>query len=532
MLPRHVLACAVLVALPLAIACRDGPVPVAPPSYSNGATWLVSGTVRGPDGMSICNSVPELATFRVQIFDPVTTSSTAPFVGSQELTCPADEYAIPLGDGTYRLRVVLPRDPGIGTLPWRYLDPAAITVSTGDVTHDVQIADGVAMGGGVTLDGAPIAGSPMSIRYDPWYFMTAALAVSGGDGAWDDDFDDFDRSPLMLQPGVRYWASSACLLLGTRALALPPTESFLFPTERSAINCTLETGPATSFSHDRTRLVVTPLPGDVGGQSGELFSQYGRGWGVQFPIGPNPLDHAIASSHLYLGGLIVGIQPNVVLSGVDVGGYLDCSTACRDLGLDATMHVSAPAGGGKVVEWRYSDVTSLEGVGLQVVQESFDGKPPSDYVLFRFTFKNLGRATVTFHAGFFGDWDIDVDHLDDIGATDLGGRLMYATNDGNVGSYAGTLILGPPVTGNYFWDNAKGRLSLVEQVNALAGWMTQPSIGPGGDLRHIHGVGPITLKRTKSADVWIAIVAGEDLSHLLANAGAAQADVTSRTRHR
>ena len=41
-------------------------------------------------------------------------------------------------------------------------------------------------------------------------------------------------------------------------------------------------------------------------------------------------------------------------------------------------------------------------------------------------------------------------------------------------------------------------------------------------------MGPITLKPTKSALIWIAVVAGETKAELLANASAAKADVDSR----
>src|SRR5207237_9178516 len=98
----------------------------------------------------------------------------------------------------------------------------------------------------------------------------------------------------------------------------------------------------------------------------------------------------------------------------------------------------------KQVTWRYSDATSLEGAGLEITQTSVDGRPPRDYVLFRFTIRNTGRFTRTFHAGFFGDWDMDVDALDDLGFTDLDGRLMYLVSQAESGVHVGTLLLGAP----------------------------------------------------------------------------------------
>src|SRR2546422_769954 len=46
----------------------------------------------------------------------------------------------------------------------------------------------------------------------------------------------------------------------------------------------------------------------------------------------------------------------------------------------------------------------------------------------------------------------------------------------------------------------------------------------------LHGIGPITLARGKKADLWVAVVAGENHSQLVANATAADADIGKRQR--
>src|SRR2546422_7647721 len=64
-------------------------------------------------------------------------------------------------------------------------------------------------------------------------------------------------------------------------------------------------------------------------------------------------------------------------------------------------------------------------------------------------------SDLTFHAGFFGDWDIGVNDNDDVGFTEMGGRLMYQTDSDLRGPYLGTLIVGDaPITGNYFFTKA------------------------------------------------------------------------------
>jgi hypothetical protein len=95
------------------------------------------------------------------------------------------------------------------------------------------------------------------------------------------------------------------------------------------------------------------------------------------------------------------------------------------------------------------------------------------------------------------------------------------------GVRVGTVLLGSaPVSGSFFYNRNTVTLPvpLVDQVRALKGELQRHSIGPG-DTRVIHAMGPITLKRNKSVDVRIAIVAGESRSELLANAEAAAAHV-------
>ncbi|UCF21536.1 MAG: hypothetical protein JSU87_09180, partial [Gemmatimonadota bacterium] len=448
----------------LLVGCFDEqrePLPVAPPSTLEATIYTISGQVLGPDGSTICDFVPDGATVFLRVIDPATATPGAPFAGGQNLTCPVNSFAIAVAPGTYRLRVEMPDDPSIGALPFRHLEPGEVVVGGMDVVKDVQVLNGEPMGGSMTIDGTPLAGGLMTLIYDlPTNVrFGAAFGITGPDGEWDDR--NPDRSPMRVQNNagsVPYRASlDDCPTLGTRVLSSDiPSGSFFFPTQVSAIDCAMETGPATDFSHSLTRLVVTPLPGDIGGQSPELFDEYGRGWGVQFPIGPSeaPVYHPLGASHLWLGGLLVGVVPdNVVLSGIDVGGLFQCGGACRDLGLDGAVRMDV-TGSGKKVTWSYSDAPSPEGVGLSVVQRSLDGKPPYDYVMFDYTFENTGPSTITFYAGFFGDWDVGPNAANDIGFTALDGQLMYQTNVGEIGAHVGTLLNSDyPISGNFFFNN-------------------------------------------------------------------------------
>ena len=506
------------------VACGGGETtPLDPPSLAPSRPPTISGRVLGPDGSNICGTI-ESGTMLVRLLNPdFGSTSDVTFLGADDITCPVNRYSFAVAPGTAHLRVQLPINDRLDTLPWRHLDE--VPVGGDGVTHDVNIVKGAMLGGSATLDGHPLEGVFLQLAYDFNPNFGATNATSGSDGSW---VEFFGRS-LILQKGVRYTTFSSCGgMLGTRLVGGFPGP-FVFPTEVDALNCTLETGAATRFSHTFTGLVVTPMPGDIGGAfSPEFFDQFGVGWGVQFPISPGSSpSHYPGFSELFNGGLLIGISPDRVLSGVDPAGEMECGATCRDLGLNGTVKFTPRSDERRSVTWRYSDATSAEAVGLDVTQVSIDGKRPDDYVLFRFSIRNTSRSTLTFYTGFFGDWDIDLDAFDDLGFTDLGGKLMYEVSQAETGVHAGTMLLGTvPISGNFFFT-AQNFPSVSDQGQALSGGLIQETAGPA-DLRYIHGAGPITLKNSERRDVWIAIVAGQSKGQLLANAAAAEADVAGR----
>jgi hypothetical protein len=360
-------------------------------------------------------------------------------------------------------------------------------------------------------------------------FGVTGTGGSGPDGSWGEGF----RPAMWLQPEIRVRPSLDCQGLGWRTVSAPPPGTLVYPSEASSFDCRLVTGSSLPFTHTRTRLVVTPTPGNIGKGEPAFSDQYGLGYGVQFPVTPpgSAVNLPLTASLLWAGGLVVGIAPNTILSGVDLSGYFECGAACRDFGLDGgSLQLVSKASGAKKVTWTYSDGGSGDGVGLKVVQKSFDGRPPADYVLFKFAFTNTSPAKRTFYAGFFGDWDLSDDGsaANDFGLTALGGRLMYVTNQGDAGLHVGTLLLGDfPISGTSFFGAESNGMSLGDQLGALSGTFKQTSFGPV-DIRAIHAMGPITLKPKKSAVIWIAVVAGESKDQLLANAAAAKADVNAR----
>jgi hypothetical protein len=508
----------------LVVACSPDPQRSAgplSPDLTASATPLITGAVLGPDGSNICSSFSDPFNALV-VVRPIQVGGEV--LPNQFLFCPENSFAINLESGNYVLRAALPDDPAIGTLPTRTFVP--IVVQDVDITQNIVVQPGLPLGGSASLDSAPFPGVDMTLVYGPDPRFGAAFGASGSDGSWT----EFFRPTMILQPGVRYQrANPNCSALGTRTLVAPPL-NFLFPTEVSAVNCTLEKSPSIQFSHTHTRLALTPMPGEIGGQSSVLNDRYGIGWGMQFPVEPGQsLFVPATASHLFGGGLLIGIAPDRILSGIDLTGQVACSS-CQDLGLDAVLHYTPETNEGRTVTWRYTDAGSAEAAGLRIVQRSYDGQRPNDYVLFQFSIQNTSARTLTFYAGDFMDWDVDEDASDDVGFIAMDGRLMavFSAFEGT-GIIVGSLLLGAPVSGISFWRpfEISGIMSTAVQFQALSG-ARQETETTEGDVHYIQGAGPITLKRGQKVKIWIAIVAGENHATLIANAQAAEADVARR----
>jgi hypothetical protein len=127
-----------LVALVLsAAACGDDsrePLAHAPgPTASQTEQAEITGSILGPDGTSICNSVPAGTEFSVHVLDPVNVVVAA----LQDVACPANTYAIPVDPGSYFVRAEFLTFDGIDGFPFRNLVPvsAAPPEDPGDLRY-------------------------------------------------------------------------------------------------------------------------------------------------------------------------------------------------------------------------------------------------------------------------------------------------------------------------------------------------------------------------------------------------------------
>lgn len=503
----------------LLLGCNSGDKsPTSPALLSaNLVQSQVSGAVLGPDGTSICNFLAPGSVVTVRSVPLATNTIIGP---SQNVACPGNTYSVPIDTGSYRMRVTLPVS---AALPWRWLEPGAITGDGNPITKNLTVQNGLALGGGATLDGAPLAGIPLTLTYGVNPAFAAAIGQTGASGTWE---DNLGRAVLPLQVNEQYAPIFQCNGLGVTVSQFSPTVPFLYPSEAASADCQLQTASATQFTNSGARMVATAFPGDIGGQSGALLSSLGSGWGVQFPVAGGPVHFPFTATQLFLGGLIIGTGSGHILTGFNAAGELVCRV-CQDLGTSGSVGIDQDPSGVRFIRWRYDDAGSSEGTGISVTQHSFDNPGGADYLLIRYAITNTGASRQTIYAGFFGDWDIDGAAFDDIGNTAMSGRLMYETNDGDLGTHAGTLVAGAPVAGHYFTDLLTP-VTEGEQLRALSGAVQVPS-SIAADIRYIQSVGPFTLAPGATRVIWVALVMGDDTAQLLANAAAASADIAARS---
>jgi hypothetical protein len=190
---------------------------------------------------------------------------------------------------------------------------------------------------------------------------------------------------------------------------------------------------------------------------------------------------------------------------------------------------------------RYTDGAAATPRDLYVQQESWawSAAPDEDFVIVRFLIKNRGASELTdLYAGKFMDYDLgDVDS--NTGAVNAERNLVYITNGSGI--HAGVrLIEGDPVqVGNltlvdnptYVWPQAyvldADKLAFLrasDQDHVLTDGST-PS-----DYSVLLSAGPFNLAPGDTIEVVFAIVGGENLEDLEANADRAHSLYTSITQ--
>ena len=167
----------------------------------------------------------------------------------------------------------------------------------------------------------------------------------------------------------------------------------------------------------------------------------------------------------------------------------------------------------------YDDTGHPSPKGIRITQNSWAwaNAPDDDYVIMRYTVENTGTNAVNgLYVGQFMDWDIK-SYSDDEAGTDASRRLVYMWGD----PYAGIKLLSPTTAANLTvleW----GSIADSVKIQILNGGLSFPSSTYPGDWRVLVSAGPFDLGPGGSTIVAFAIIGGDSLADLQANADAAQ----------
>jgi hypothetical protein len=519
----------VLFALVTAGGCNSGTEPTTSsrtPSFSHEGLPDISGSIfLGSGDQNICSVLAPgapLFVFGLSL-DPNLSAGTA-------TDCPTNTYSMAVEPGSYFVRVSLPTDQPLGLLPRRWLEPGPVTVETEDVIRDVHVENGSPLEGRATVDGEPAEGVSLTAMYADFQGFAGNFGASTADGTWD---DGLGRSAMILQNDLDYIFSGcdAAPVPGIKSVNGLPVGPVRFPTTTNRVDCEFASGDALRFTHQATRLKLSSLPGDIGGVSVPfLFPETGYGYSAQFPLpaGQAPkAGPALINRQLFRGGLVLGIAPDMALAGTELEGFVSCSVSpCRSFGFDGQARIIEGRNGDKEITWTYSDAGSQRPQGLRVVQRSFDGQNGSDYVLYGFRITNQGATAVTFTPGVFLDFDVSPEYFSNISYAELNGRLAVTTTP-EENLHFGSVVLGAAAPASYFFSTDV-MIPESEVVAALRGEITSPEMPFPTDVRQLQGGTTVTLKRGRSTDFWVAIVAGESRAEIIANAQAALADGQAR----
>ncbi|MEE9162812.1 MAG: hypothetical protein V3U35_07555, partial [Candidatus Neomarinimicrobiota bacterium] len=214
-------------------------------------------------------------------------------------------------------------------------------------------------------------------------------------------------------------------------------------------------------------------------------------------------------------------------------------------------------------ETQYNDLRSLNPIGLHVVQNSHSKStaPDDDYVILDYTISNTSGADLTgIRVGLALDWDVG-DWENNLGGYDAGRELLYVYENLGGGSppddqpttepatdrprtlksagpaakvpelgavaqntyYYGQTVLRGAISGHYV-----GPLDLANdrELDSLASDLGGPDATVAQDLRTLLAVGPFNIAAGGDIRVAFAILGGDNLADLRANADAAQAVFT------
>jgi len=309
------------------------------------------------------------------------------------------------------------------------------------------------------------------------------------------------------------------------------------------IRFTLRIVTAEYEDRDYFTLTVLPTAGVVNinnitttvtniGRIGSLDpSDAGSGVGFRFKGGP---------SLLFEGSLIAGIGPTQISNAARglLSGNQQLSDQDFTIAADGDLRVITPGTrSDQESVGIFEDKAANNPMNLRITQESFAKKdaPYDDFILLRYTIENQNATPLNnFHFGVFFDWDIDggsfvtnkTDH-------DASRRLGYAFDTGagpktyvgmslvSEGNFNYTAIYNDPQATGFTGFALHDGFTDLEKWQSISSGVRLERAGPA-DVSFVVASGPFVIPPHGIIEVGFALLAGENLADLQANADAAQ----------
>ncbi|NIA30460.1 MAG: S8 family serine peptidase [Actinobacteria bacterium] len=296
---------------------------------------------------------------------------------------------------------------------------------------------------------------------------------------------------------------------------------------------------------DEFTLIIAPTFGDVHinniastvtsiGRIG--FADNGQndvrvGTGFKFKDGPNLL---------FEGALISGTGPDQISDaarGVKINNALQYDRDFTKVG-DQDFEIRTPGHLSDQESYAvFEDTNADNPMNIRITQETFAFNNPSDddFILFRYTVENLKTTPLdNFYLGLFFDWDMDGETFNtNMADYDSVRQMGYAyDSDGGPDTYVGISVLSQ---GNVSYhaifndENAADNPSWglydgftdEEKWQTISGGLEFLTAGPG-DISHVIGTGPFTIDGEANLELGFALLAGDNLTDLQANADSAK----------
>lgn len=244
------------------------------------------------------------------------------------------------------------------------------------------------------------------------------------------------------------------------------------------------------------------------------------------------------SSLLYEAGLMIGISSTKVSD--NVRGSSSTSNDLDFISVQTVKEVTPPVKSEFETAGLFNDNGAPSKIGIQVRHKTFAWTTAGDkkYIIYQYTIKNTNASALSnLYAGIFADWDItDKTSGMNKGDTDQGNKLGYVYSTVGTQLYGGIRLLTKGPFLHYVIDNVSGggggvdisdqtdRYSPSEKyttlsTNRLKGGATATA---GNDVADVVSTGPFTINANDSVVVAFAVLAGDNLSDIIASAQNAQ----------